>query len=265
MSRIWNGKDLDQETPELGLRLDFASLIPEFADQLLMSGLCGDTEHLLLTPLDDLKAWLRTQNPGEDGLKHDVYELLLAQEQADRTKAAAAGTHFDLVEYDLGQMQADETYEQFNAVWARNIISLVVEEADALQLWSKLEIETNFSISMSFSLPDPRRHPLFSPAFIESALRKFGANDALIDRTIHGKGKHPEYTGMLLLEFADRGQARPPRPAGSTYFVSVALADNRVGDLSDAALSLAYPKELEGYFLLTFDTLRQQLTLKDEP
>jgi hypothetical protein len=69
----------------------------------------------------------------------------------------------------------------------------------------------------------------------------------------------------LLLEFADRGQARPPKPAGSTYFVSVGLEDNRVGDVSDAALSLAYPKELEGYFLLSFDTLRQQLTLKEEP
>src|SRR5688572_26992972 len=137
MARLWNGKDLDKEVPELGLRLNFASLIPDFADQILTSGLVADTEHLLLTPLDDLKAWLRTQNPGEAGLKFDVREMLLGQEEIDRTKAAAAGTRFDLVDYELGQMQADESYEQFNAEWARNILALVVEEADALQLWAK--------------------------------------------------------------------------------------------------------------------------------
>jgi hypothetical protein len=265
MPRIWNGKDLEKEVPELGLRLDFASLIPEFADQLLMSGLCADTEHLLLTPLDDLKAWLRTQNPGEDGLKHEVRELLLAQEEKDRTKAAAAGIRFDLVEYELTQMQADETYEQFNVEWARNILALVVEEADALQGWARAELDSNFSISLSFSLPDPRKNALLKPGDIESSLRKFGADDRMIARTLKGQGKRPEYTGMLLLELADRGKARPPRPAGGTYFVSVGLADPRAGDHSDAALSLAYPKELEGYFLLTFDALRQQLTLKEEP
>jgi hypothetical protein len=47
--------------------------------------------------------------------------------------------------------------------------------------------------------------------------------------------------------------------------VALGLADKRAGDLSDASVSLAYPRDLEGYFLLTFDTLRQQLTLKDEP
>src|SRR5581483_3981694 len=108
VARIWNGKDLDKEVPELGLRLNFASLIPEFADQLLMSGLLADHERLLLTPLDDLKAWLRTQNPGEAGLKHEVREMLLGQEERDRAKAAAAGERYDLVDYELSQMQADE-------------------------------------------------------------------------------------------------------------------------------------------------------------
>jgi hypothetical protein len=265
MPRIWNGKDLDLGTASLGLRLEFASLIPDFADQLLESGLLTDTGHLLLTPLDDLKAWLRAQNPGEAGLLHDVREMLLGQEEKDRAKAAAAGAKFDLVDYELTQMQSDETYERFNPEWARNILALVIEEADSLQAWAKAELGTNFSIAMSFVLPDPRKNELLSPEAIEASLRKFGADDAMIKHTIYGQGKRPEYTGALLLELAERGQAGPPRPAGGTCFVALGLADKRAGDLSDASVSLAYPRELEGYFLLTFDTLRQQLTLKDEP
>jgi hypothetical protein len=264
MPRIWNGKNLDQEVPELGLRLKFASLVPDFADQLLESGLVTDTQRLLLTPLDDLKAWLRTQTPGDSGLKFDVREMLLGQEEADRAKAAQTGAPFDLVEYELGQMQADETYEQFNPAWARQMLALVVEEADSLQAWCKAELGTNFSLAMSFSLPDPRHNSLLSPAAIEEGLRKFGADERLLARAVRGQGKKPEYSGMLLLELADRGMARPPRPAGGTSFVTVGLEDARVGDQSDAALSLAYPRELEGYFLMSFDALRQELTLKEE-
>lgn len=265
MPRIWNGKDLDKEVPELGLRLNFASLIPDFADQLLESGLVADTGHLLLTPLDDLKAWLRLQNPGETGLLHEIRKLLLDQELIDRAKAEKEGVRFDLVDYELGMMQADETYEQFNPEWAKNILGLVVEEADSLQAWAKEELGTNFSMSMSFTLPDPRKNPKLEAAAIEASMRKFGASEAMIGRMLKNTGKKPEYSGMLLVELADRGQARPPRPAGSTYFVTVGLADRRTGDGTDAVLSLAYPKDLEGYFLLTFDALRQQLTLKDEP
>jgi hypothetical protein len=264
MPRIWNGKNLDLETPELGLRLDFASLVPEFVSQVLSSGLCADTEHLIFTPLDDLKAWLRTQTPGEAGLKYEVRELLLAQEAKDRAQATAEGRRFDLVEYELGLMQEDETYEQFNARWARDIFSLMIEESDALQTWSKAEIGSNFSLSMSFNLPDPRKHAILLEDEIETSLRLFGANDKLVGRTLKGLGKQPEYTGMLLLELADRGKATPPKSIQGTAFVSVGLNDCRVGDFSDASLSLGYPRELEGYFLLTFDTLRKQLTLKDE-
>jgi hypothetical protein len=233
MSRIWNGKDLDKEVPELGLRLDFASLVPEFAVQLLESGLCTGTERTLITPLDDLKAWLRTQNPGEAGLLHDVRELLLAQEEKDRAKAAAEGIRFDLVDYELQQMNADESYEQFNPEWARNILALAVEEADALQAFNLAELKSEFSLSMSFSLPK-------------------------------AKGKGPEPSGMLLLEFSARGAKLPPKPRGSTAFVRVEINDRRAGDATDAHLSLAYPLELEARFLAAFDALRKQLTLKDE-
>lgn len=266
MTRIWNGVDLSKHTPELGMRLDMADLIPEFAAQFFLSGLCVETDRLLFTPLDDLKVWLRTQaSPGSEArLASEVRDLLLGQEEIDSAKAAKAGKAFDLVEYELTQMAADESYEQFDAEWAKKILMLALEEADALQGFSAEEFHQNFTLAVSFTLPDPRKHPLFKPADIEASLRKFGADDKLIARALKAQGRRVETTGAVLLEFYRRGAERGPKPSGSTGFVAVALADSRAGDSTDVDLSLAYPLELEGYFLQTFDQLRKQLTLKDE-
>lgn len=264
MTRIWNGVDLSKNTPALGMRLDLASLIPEFAAQFFLSGLCAETEQILVTPLDDFKAWLRTQVPGESGLRHEIRDLLLAQEEIDQAKAAKAGKAFDLVEYELTQMAADESYEQFDVTWAKKILALALEEADALQDFSVEEFHRNLTLAVSFSLPDPRKHPLFTQKEIEAKLREFGGDDKLAARVFKAQGKRPETTGALLLEFHKRGVALAPKPAGPTGFVSIGLADSRAGDAVDVSLSLAYPLEMEGYFLQTFDQLRKHLTLKDE-
>ncbi len=264
MPRIWNGHDISKEAPELGLRIDFASLIPDFASQFLESGLCAETERTLLTPLDDLKAWLRQSKGGEE-LQKQVHEALLGQEDKDRAKAIAAGKKFDLVDYELEMMSGDESYEQFNPGWVRSILALVIEEADALQAFAKAEIKSDFSIAASFILPDPRKNPLLSPADIEASLRKFGADDKLIARCFKAQGKRPEYSGAILLELGPRGVAPALPQAKDTGFVRVGLVDARAGDECDAALRLAYPLELEGYFLLSFDAARSRLTLKDEP
>lgn len=263
-NKIWNGHDLSKSTPELGLRLELATLIPDFVSQFLESGLCTETESLLLTPLDDLKNWLRASTGGEE-LQRQVHEALLGQEDKDRAKAAAAGKKFDLVDYELELMSTDESYERFNPGWARSIMALVIEEADSLQAFAKAELEQNFFMGVSFMLPDPRKNPLLSPADIEAALRKFGADDKLIARSLKGQGKKPEYSGAIQLELSPRGQAASLPRAKETGFVRVAIGDARAGDSCDATLCLAYPLELEGYFLLSFDAARGRLTLKDEP
>jgi hypothetical protein len=264
MNRIWNGKNLDFETPELGLKLEFASLIPEFASQLYLSGLCTDTDKILVTPLDDLKSWLREHPSNSPGIVQEVASLLLGQEEKDRQAAAKSGQKFDLVDYELGQMQADASYELFNPEWLRDMLSLAVEEADALQGWAVAELKSNFSINASFSLPDPRKHPLFKSDEIEASLKAFGAGPELLDRVLRGKGRHPEYSGMLMMELCARDRTLSLKGTAETAFVRVGLADTRAGDLCDAMLHLAYPRELEGYFLMSFDRLRQQITLKKD-
>jgi hypothetical protein len=263
--RLWNGVDLDKQVPELGMRLDMAALIPDFLAQFLDSGLCADTQHLLLAPLDDLKEWLRSQPPGEQGLKHDIRKLLLEQEELDRARAEKAGQRFDLVDYELIQMSTDSSYEMFDVDWAKNIFALVLEEAEALQAFAAADFRQNFSQSLSFHLPDPRRHPIFKIEEIEAALKRFGADEKLCNRVLKGP-KRPECSGALILELYKRGTERPDLPkAGPTCLVQVGLADARAGDWVDAALHIAYPRDLEGYFLMTLDALRKQLILKEEP
>jgi hypothetical protein len=262
--RVWNGVDLETRTPELGMRLDLADLIPEFAAQFLESGLCVETDRLLITPLDDLKAWLRTLSPGEPGLRQEIRDLLLAQEEIDMAKALKAGEKFDPVDYELSQMASDESYEQFDVAWTKKILALALDEADVLQDFNAGEFHQDFTLAVSFTLPDPRKHPLFKPMEIEENLRKFGAEDKLVARALKAQGRRVECTGALLLEFYKRGRLRGLKSVGSTGFVGVGLGDSRAGDATDVDLSLAYPLELEGYFLQTFDQLRKQLTLKDE-
>ncbi len=253
MPRIWNGNDLTLRIPELGMRVDSAALIPEFAAQMLDSGLFSDTGATLIAPLDDLKQWLRAQDGGGEGTQvQELWDLLLGQEFKDRAKAKKEGVSFDLVEYELTQMSSDASYEHFDAAWVRKILALVVSEADPLQAFSKLEFVQDFSLSVSFMLPDPRKHPLFKLAEIEESLKRFGGRDLRAERS-----------GALLLELGPRGFSPERKAAAGTGFVKVALADPRAGDETDASLSLAYPLELEGYFLMTFDALRRRLTLKE--
>lgn len=186
MPRFWNGKNLDTETPELGLRLEAAALIPQFCDQLLRSGLCDKTDELLFTPLDDLKAWLRQQQPSPDP---ELRELLLAGEEAEAKKAAAEGRRFDVVEYELEMMQEDDSFESFDISWAHHIFKVMVDEADALQAWALRELKSNFSMAMSFKLPEPRKNPVLGLESIEEALRRFGVEAKLLERTLRAQPK----------------------------------------------------------------------------
>ena len=74
-----------------------------------------------------------------------------------------------------------------------------------------------------------------------------------------------EFTGALDLELLPRGAAMSLPQSKETCFVRVGLEDARAGDSCDAALTLLYPRDLEGYFLLAFDGLRKSLSLKEEP
>lgn len=260
----WNGQDLTRGAPGLGFTLSSALLIPGFVEQALGLDLFVHPEDTQLTPLDDVKEWMRSDPWRKGELFGRVGDALLGDERKARKLAEKAGAQFDPVGFELEQMEADPTYETFNAVWAADILRLVLEEADPLQAWSRRELAADFALGVSFQLPDPRRHPRLSREAIAAAMARHGAA-AASQALAQGRAPKLELSGAFQLDLGAADSAGPSlERRNSVGFVSVPIADPRAGDETRAWLSLAYPLESEGYFLLTFDSLRQALALKNE-
>jgi hypothetical protein len=259
----WNGQDLGQVTPNLGFTLSSAQLIPSFIEQALALDLFARVQDTQITPLDDLKNWLR-QDPYRTGeLVGQVHELLLGEEDKARAVAEKAGVQFDVVGYELEEMESDPTYEAFNAEWTGIILKLLIEEADSLQAWSKRENGMDLAMAVSFQLPDPRKHPRFSPEQIAQALAAHGAKPEALAAISKGRKAPVELSGAFQIDLSASGEGPRYERKNGVGFVKVPCADMRAGDECVAHLSMAYPLEAEGYFLLTFDELRKTLTLKN--
>lgn len=260
---LWNGQDLAKVTPQLGFTLSSAQLIPGFVEQALGRDLFSRVEDTQITPLDDLKNWLR-QDPYRAGeLVGQVHGLLLGEEDKARAQAVKAGVNFDVVGYELEEMESDPTYEAFDATWTGVILRLLLEEADELQAWSRRENGLDLAMAVSFQLPDPRKHPRFSPEQIVRALAEHGAKPEALQLMSKGRKPPVELSGAFQIDLSASGEGPRWERKNGVGFVKVPCADPRAGDECVAHLSLAYPLEAEGYFLLTFDELRKDLTLKN--
>jgi hypothetical protein len=260
----WNGQDLAGAAPSLGFTLSSAQLIPGFVEQALASGLFINAQDTQVTPLDDVKDWMRSDPYREGDLFAQVGDALLGEERKARKVAEKAGVEFDAVGFELAQMEEDETFESFSAEWAANILRLAMDEADAIVLWSHREHAMDLALAVSFQLPDPRKHPSLSREAIAAALLTHG-NVAAAKALHEGRAPKMEMSGAFQLDLGPKAAAGPSlERRNGVGFVRVACADPRAGDETVAWLSLAYPLESEGYFLLTFDALRQALALKGE-
>jgi hypothetical protein len=261
---VWNGQDLARGVPTLGFTLSTALLAPGFVEQALgTEGLFAHVDDTQLTPLDDVKEWLRA-DPWRGGeLFEQVSEALLGSERAARREAEKAGVEFDLVGFELDQMEGDESYESFDPAWSATILRLVIEEADAVQSWSRRAHEADFALAVSFQLPDPRKHRIFSRESIAAALSSH-SGPALAANLAAGRGVHLELGGAFQLDLSGPGGGPALARGNGVGFVRIPCADPRTGDETVAHLSLAYPLESEGYFLMTFDALRQALALKTD-
>lgn len=259
---LWNGQDLSKTVPTLGFTLSSAHLIPGFVEQALSTDLFARTQDTQLTPLDDVKNWMRSDPWRAGELFEQVGGLLLAEERKARALAEKAGVQFDLVGFELEQMESDQSYESFDPAWAATVLKLVIEEADALQAWCKRESGMDFALAASFILPDPRKHPRFSPEAIARALSEHGASAAALTALGSGRKTPLELSGAFQVDLAASGGGPEFSRKNGVGFVRVPCADARAEDETVAHLSLAYPLEAEGYFLMTFDALRQELTLK---
>jgi hypothetical protein len=120
------------------------------------------------------------------------------------------------------------------------------------------------ALAASFQLADPRKNPALSREAIAAALLAHGNAGAA--KALHeGRAPKMEMSGAFQLDLGAPASAGPDlQRRNGVGFVRVPIADPRAGDETLAWLSLAYPLESEGYFLLTFDALRQALALKGE-
>lgn len=230
----------------LDFSLSSALLIPDFVEQALGSGLFDHVEDTQLTPLDDLKDWMRSDPWRAGDLFGRVDALLLGEERAARKAAEKAGLRFDLVDYELGRLDDADGYERFDARQAAEILRLAVEEADALQAYSRKSAGVDFALAVGFQLPDPRRHPRFTREDLARAL---------------GGRERPELAGAFQVDLSPPGGGPALEERNGVGFLRVPCEDPRVGDGTVAHLSLAYPLEARGYFLLTFEALRRALSL----
>ena len=260
---LWNGQDLEKGA-SLGFTLSTAQLIPGFVEQALASGLFAHNSDIQLTPLDDIKEWMRSDPWRTGELFGSIGEVLLGDERRARHEIEKTGATFDQVAWDLERMEADDSYESFDAAWAVDVLRLVIEEADALQAWSRRTNDCDFALAASFQLPDPRKHRLLSREAIAAALVERGAK-APAEALIQNRSPKLELSGAFQLDLGPRNGSGPTlERRNNVGFVKVPCADPRAGDETCAWLCLAYPLESEGYFLLTFDALRKALALKQE-
>jgi hypothetical protein len=261
----WNGQDLAKGTPSLGFTLASAHLIPGFVRQALEGGLFTDTLNTQITPLDDLKQWMREDPWREGELFGLMGDLLLGDEKKARKAAEKAGVEFDVVGFELEQMTADDSYESLTPEWAARCFELVVDEADAINAWSHRSHGLDLALAISFQLPDPGRNPKLSRESIGAVLARHGASKKAVAAVMANKKSGLEFSGAFQLDLCPRTGGKAPSfsRVNNVAFVTVPISDSLAGDETLAYLSLAYPIEAEGYFLLTFDALRQSLTLRD--
>lgn len=259
---LWHGQDPAKGELSLGLSLASAQAAPDFAFQWLDCGLFEDRELSQLAPLDDLKQWLRATSTSESSHFEEVRTALLGEEEKARAAAQRAGEKFDLVEYELNQLQADNTYERFDPAWTRVLLGLYLDEADSLNAFSRSQYKANSMLGVSFSLPPAWRHPEIKPEQAKEQLLAFGTPAAEAERALR-KNSKVEWTGALQLELVSKGSRRDLSPVRETGFVEIKLDDPRVSDQTDLSLCLAYPRAWEGYFLAHFDQVRKRLSLKD--
>ena len=260
----WNGKNLLTETPDLGFTIASAQLIPAFVRQALETDLFHDTINTQVTPLDDIKQWMR-EDPWRAGeLFGELSDVLLGDEKKARKVAEKAGVEFDVVGFELEQMTNDDTYESLTPEWAARCYELAIDEADAFNAWSQRTNRVDIALAISFQLPDPGKHKQLSREQIAAALATYGAEKKAVEAVMNNRRSGLELSGAFQLDFSARIGGKLPvfSRHNNVGFVQVPLGDPRAGDETLAYLSLAYPLESEGYFLLTFDSLRESLTLK---
>lgn len=256
---LWHDTNILETVPAFGVRLMSALQVPEFVSQFLQSGYVqdgqGGFELFPLSPLDDLKAWLRALPAGPSGELEELSDLLLGLETEARKQAEIDGEVFDLEEFELEQLDGDDTWETFEPEILRRVLELVLDQSDDLAPQIERESGYPFFLSVGFNLPRPEKHPYLKAGEIQKAMEKFSPGKAV---SLDSQAVQ----GALNLDFYTAEPHRLARDAENGV-VRLDLEDPRSGDKVKVQASLAYPLKAEGYFLDTFDAISKRMRLKD--
>jgi len=223
-----------------GLTLPSALLAPQFVRQAAASSAFARQAELPLTPLEDLKEWLRQERQAGRGGEHEELSgLLLADEDSARSLALESGELFDQLEYEMEALEADDSYGCFDADGLARVLELVLDRGDELAAWAELELAGPLSLAVGLKLPplpsgEGRR---LAPQLLEASLN--------LDLHLPGSALAPE-AGL------ESGVLRVP------------LQDARVGDRCSLDLYFVYPLALQGHFLRAAQALAASMSLKPE-
>jgi hypothetical protein len=139
---------------------------------------------------------------------------------------------------------------------------LVHNAARALEAWRTYwhQHRQPLVVEIGFLLPYIAKHPYFPPELVEEEIVRYGGDRDLA--RVHSGFQNPKpdkhfYRGYLRVVFQgpyDPAPAQPKLPA-----VEVPIRNPFLPRGTTVSVSLLFPREFAGYFLLTFNTIAQTI------
>jgi hypothetical protein len=139
---------------------------------------------------------------------------------------------------------------------------LVHNAARALEAWRTYwhQHRQPLVVEIGFLLPYIAKHPYFPPELVEEEIVRYGGDRDLA--RVHSGFQNPKpdkhfYRGYLRVVFQgpyDPAPARPKLPA-----IEVPIRNPFLPRGTTVSVSLLFPREFAGYFLLTFNTIAQTI------
>jgi hypothetical protein len=139
---------------------------------------------------------------------------------------------------------------------------LVHNAARALEAWRTYwhQHRQPLVVEIGFLLPYIAKHPYFPPELVEEEIVRYGGDRDLA--RVHSGFQNPKpdkhfYRGYLRVVFQgpyDPAPAQPKLPA-----IEVPIRNPFLPRGTTVSVSLLFPREFAGYFLLTFNTIAQTI------
>lgn len=139
---------------------------------------------------------------------------------------------------------------------------LVHNAARTLDAWHEYwrQPRQPFVVEIEFMLPYIAKHPYFPPELIEAEIVRYGGDRDLA--RVHSGFQHPKpqkyfYRGYLRIVFQGPYDPAPPQP--KLPAIEVPIRNPFLPRGIVVSVSLLFPPEFAGYFLLTFNTIAQTI------